>query len=265
MKVKSKTGGTIYEQKLKSMIVSWHLAADALVFQQDFRLNTITFVRLSTSVPPEVKQFRLPEEVEIRNPIRAAQTQGILDKACQRSVIGDKQALRQKVEELLGAPKPEKWLLQMVDDKLFILGAFEVVFFRPDRVIADDRGKEIWDINRGQLETLSGYPHDHRIIAIAAKQQNIDRFELNTFSEKPSENKLGVQCFWEEDGAVRCKHNSAAAWQFSIDSRIVKIELLRRRHVNEDSERSFAARRDCWRDQGYVMLDEEGNLFISEN
>ena len=38
--------------------------------------------------------------------------------------------------ELLGAPKPEKWIMQKVDDKLFILAAFEVVFFRPDRVIA---------------------------------------------------------------------------------------------------------------------------------
>ena len=129
--------------------------------------------------------------------------------------------------------------MQKVDDKLFILGAFEVVFFRPDRVIADDRGKDSYDIDRGQLETLSGYPHDHRIIAIAAKQQNTTRFELNTFSEKPSENKFGVQCFWEEDGVVRCKHNSAAAWQFSIDSRIVKIELLRTRHPWEDADRSY--------------------------
>lgn len=74
MKVKTKAGGTAYELKLKSMIASWHLAADALVFQQDFRVNTITYVRLSASMPPEVKHFKLPEDVEIRNPIRPAQT-----------------------------------------------------------------------------------------------------------------------------------------------------------------------------------------------
>ena len=32
LKVNSKAGGTIYEQKLKSMIASWHLAMDKLVF-----------------------------------------------------------------------------------------------------------------------------------------------------------------------------------------------------------------------------------------
>ena len=90
MKVKSKAGGTLYEQKLKSMIASWHLAADTLVFQQDFRVNTITYVRLSASMPSEVKHFQLPEDVEIRNPIRPAQTNNILDRACQKSAIGDK-------------------------------------------------------------------------------------------------------------------------------------------------------------------------------
>ena len=88
----------------------------------------------------------------------------------------------------------------MVDDKLFIIAAFEVVFFRPGRIIAQDGEKDRYDIDRGQIETLTGYPHDHRMIAIAAKQQNCDRYELNTFSEKPTENKLGVQCFWEEAG-----------------------------------------------------------------
>ena len=77
------------------------------------------------------------------------------------------------------------------------------------------------------------------MIAIAAKQQNIDRFELNTFSEKPSENKLGIQCFWEEGGVVRCFHNSAANWQFDIEGRIVKFELLRNRHPWEDPDRSY--------------------------
>ena len=57
MKVKSTAGGTVYELKLKSMIASWHLAAGALVFQQDFRVNRITYVRLSASKPPEVKHF----------------------------------------------------------------------------------------------------------------------------------------------------------------------------------------------------------------
>ena len=33
LKVNSKAGDTIYEQKLKSMIGSWHLAADKLFFQ----------------------------------------------------------------------------------------------------------------------------------------------------------------------------------------------------------------------------------------
>ena len=77
------------------------------------------------------------------------------------------------------------------------------------------------------------------MIAIAAKQQNCDRTELNTFSEKPNENKLGVQCFWEENGVVKAFHDSAARWQFSIPSRIVKIELLRTRHLWEDADRSY--------------------------
>ena len=46
LKVNSKAGETIYEQKLKSMIGSWHLAADKLVFQENLRVNTITYVRL---------------------------------------------------------------------------------------------------------------------------------------------------------------------------------------------------------------------------
>ena len=70
----------------------------------------------------------------------------------------------------MGDPKPEKWLMQMVDDKLFILAAYEVIFFRPDQVIEGITGKDTYDIDRGQLETFSGYPFDHRIIAIAAKQ-----------------------------------------------------------------------------------------------
>ena len=69
----------MYEQKLKSMIASWHLAPDALVFQQDLRVNTITYVRISASMPSEVKNFQLPEDVEIRPPIRPAQTNGLLE------------------------------------------------------------------------------------------------------------------------------------------------------------------------------------------
>ena len=33
LKVKSKAGTTVYEQILNSMIASWHLAVDKLVFQ----------------------------------------------------------------------------------------------------------------------------------------------------------------------------------------------------------------------------------------
>ena len=66
----------------------------------------------------------------IRNPIITG-----LDKFIARHPIDDKLALRLKIKELVGDPKPEKWLMQMVDDKLFILAANEVLFFRPDQVM----------------------------------------------------------------------------------------------------------------------------------
>ena len=88
----------MYEQTLNSMIASWHLAVDELVFQEDLRDNKITYVRLSREHRAEVRHFQLPADLVIRNPITAN-----LDNFVAKHPIRNKQALREKMRDILGS------------------------------------------------------------------------------------------------------------------------------------------------------------------
>ena len=78
------------------------------------------------------------------------------------------------------------------------------------------------------------------------------------FIEKPSENKFGIRFFQEIDGAMHITDDSGS-WNYGMPSRIVKIVYLRVRHPSDT--RSYRADRDTWKDDSYMILNEEGNLF----
>ena len=89
LKVNTKAGKTVFEQKLRSMIDSWHLTADKLIFQQNLSKNKITYVRLSEDQPPDVRQFELPSDIVIDRPFTG-------------TVRADNRAKKRKIEESLG-------------------------------------------------------------------------------------------------------------------------------------------------------------------
>ena len=176
------------------MLDSWYLSSNRLIYQEDIREKKITFVQLSLdAIDTKVYQFQLPEDVVIRKTMTQSHELYILGHACD-----DKVLLRSLIDDKIGERPPENFLITYLDDKLVVLAEGEVIFFRPESILREEEQKETIRVSRQTLRSITGYPADHRIVALMACSQNIHRQELVTISEDTARKQIGLQIYWEE-------------------------------------------------------------------
>ena len=73
LKVLFRDGSTYYEKIFDKMIDAWLLTRDKFIYMESFGSRAITCVKLYALVPDstEIKQFILPEDVEVKRTLTA--------------------------------------------------------------------------------------------------------------------------------------------------------------------------------------------------
>ena len=143
LKVLSREAQVVYEKLTDEVIDTWIISQDTLVYQERLSNNLITYVKLSQDggESNEVTLFKLPADMVVEDHITAS-----MEPFVQAHRSEDKQALRNliksEVDNGAGVKQPTTHMMAQVDDKLAIVTAKEVLYFRPELLMAEELSKD---------------------------------------------------------------------------------------------------------------------------
>ena len=101
LKVLKDNDETAFEVLFDKMLASWYLAKEDFLYQEDLTSNKVTHVHFKHGEVNTVKEFQLPADIVIKNPISAN-----LDKLIEQHPHEDKEALRQLIKSEEGPIQP---------------------------------------------------------------------------------------------------------------------------------------------------------------